>query len=490
MKSLWSSETKLKSREPLRGDMHIHTAVIGGGMAGLLIAYYLQDKGIECAVFEAKRIAGGQTKNTTAKITCQHGLKYHDLIRNFGIEKTKQYAQANLKAIDEYELIIQKLGIDCDFNRVPSYLYTNSNNDLLVEESKSARIAGISEMLTDKTELPFRVGCALRFDNQAQFNPLKFIDRISESLTIFENTMVKTIENNNLVTDRGIVSADNIVVATHFPFMNTPGYYFMRMHQERSYVVALKNASKLEGMYYGIDENGLSFRTCGEYLLLGGGGHRTGENPNGGKYARLEKAARRYYPQSKEVYRWSAQDCIPLDGVPYIGHYSKSLPHVYVATGFQKWGMSSSMVSAMIISDMIAGNEAAYEIFSPQRFELSAAAKSLINETGHSVKGLSKNILRFPDIEASEIPKGHGGIVEYDGKKVGVYKDENGKIYAVSNKCPHLGCQLEWNPDEKSWDCPCHGSRFDYTGRLIDNPSMHNLAVKKDSSRIDREKNN
>lgn len=488
MQSLWSGETKLKARQSLNGDMSIDTAVIGGGMAGLLIAYYLQQKGIECAVFEARRIAGGQTKNTTAKITCQHGLKYHSLIRNFGITKAKQYARANLKAIDEYERIIRDNNIRCDFKRLPSYLYTTDNADLLVDEAKAARMAGIDEQLTDKTELPFKVSGALRFDNQAQFSPLKFIESIAENLTIYENTMVRGIENNNFVTDRGIVSAGNIVVATHFPFINAPGYYFMRMHQERSYVLALKNAAKLEGMYYGIDKNGLSFRTAGEYLLLGGGGHRTGENPKGDKYSKLESAAKYFYPNSSEVCRWSAQDCIPLDGVPYIGRYSSSLPNVYVATGFQKWGMSSSMVAAMIISEMIAGGENPYEIFSPERFKVSAAAKSLMNETGHSVKGLSKNILRFPDRAASEIPKGHGGIVEYDGKKVGVYKDENGKIYAVSNKCTHLGCQLEWNPDEKSWDCPCHGSRFDYTGRLIDNPAMKSLAVSKDSMKDKTEK--
>lgn len=270
------------------------------------------------------------------------------------------------------------------------------------------------------------------------------------------------------------------MVATHFPFINTPGYYFMRMHQERSYVAALENAPRLDGIYYGIDRNGLSFRNSGNYLLLGGGNHRTGENPSGGKYSRLETAAKHYYPHSRIAFRWSAQDCMPLDGVPYIGQFSSSLPDVYVATGFQKWGMSSAMISAMIISEMIAGGDNPYEIFSPQRFKVSASAKALMNETGHSVKGLSKNVLRFPDKAAEEISRGHGGIVEYKGKKVGVYKDEDGKVFAVSNKCPHLGCQLEWNPDEKSWDCPCHGSRFDYKGRLIDNPAMRSLSVRKE----------
>lgn len=479
MQSIWTNEVRLKNGKQLNGDLSVNTAVIGGGITGLLIAYMLEEKGVKCAVFEANKIAGGQTKNTTAKITSQHGLKYHSLIKHFGISKAKEYANANQKAIDEFERIISDNNIKCDFKRLPSYLYTQQNSDLLKEEAKAARMAGISETLTTNTELPFKIAMALKFENQAQFNPLLFINGIADKLDIYENTMVTDIECNNLVTENGIVSADNIVIATHFPFINVPGYYFMRMHQERSYVVALKDAGELDGMYYGIDKNGLSFRNSGEYLLLGGGGHRTGENPSGGKYSRLEVAAKHYYPHSREVYRWSAQDCIPLDGVPYIGKYSSSLPDVYVATGFQKWGMSTSMVAAMIISDMITGKESPYEIFSPQRFKVSAAAKSLMNETGHSVKGLSKSFLSFPDKAAMELPKGHGGVVEYKGKKIGVYKDEEGRVYAVSNKCPHLGCQLEWNPDEKSWDCPCHGSRFDYKGRLIDNPAMKGLSVKK-----------
>lgn len=480
MESLWEKSVEIEPRNQLDKDIKTDTCIIGGGMAGVLIGYYLEKKGVQCVILEADRIAGGQTGKTTAKITSQHDLKYADLIKQFGEKKARQYADANQKAIDEYEKIIKSENIECAFERLPAYLYTQKNQELLKSEYDAVRKLGIDAELTTEISLPFEADLALKFNNQAQFNPLEFIKSVSKKLTIFEHTMVKAIEVKNVITDKGIVSAERIVMATHFPFINTPGYYFLRMHQERSYVLALENAAQLDGMYIGIDENGLSFRNSGKYLLLGGGGHRTGENPAGGKYDALDYAARKFYPESREYTRWSAQDCIPLDGVPYIGRFSSSMPNVYVATGFQKWGMTSSMVSAMIISDMIIGRDSEYEIFSPQRFKLSASAMSLANETGHAVKGLSKGFFNLPASKAGDIPNGHGGVVEHEGNRIGVYKDKDGKIYAVSNQCPHLGCQLEWNPDEKSWDCPCHGSRFDYKGNLLDNPAMHNLDFEED----------
>ncbi|NMA79100.1 MAG: FAD-dependent oxidoreductase [Clostridiales bacterium] len=212
-----------------------------------------------------------------------------------------------------------------------------------------------------------------------------------------------------------------------------------------------------------------------DFLLVGGGAHRTGENSAGGKYGNLRKTAQKFFPNGREVANWSAQDCMTLDGVPYIGQYSSSTPNLFVATGFGKWGMTTSMVSAMIISDLIQDKPHPYEIFSPQRFKPSVSAKSLMDEAAHAVKGLSSGIFNIPDAKLNDIPSGHGGLIEHDGQKVGVYKDESGEVFTVSARCTHLGCQLEWNPDELSWDCPCHGSRFDYHGDLIDNPAMENL---------------
>ena len=258
--------------------------------------------------------------------------------------------------------------------------------------------------------------------------------------------------------------------------MNAPGYYFMKMHQERSYVIAIEDAEDVEGMYIDEEKGGYSFRNYNGLLLLGGVSHRTGENEEGGNYEQLRKVAKDFYPNGKEKYHWSAQDCMTLDGIPYIGRYSNSTDNIYVATGFNKWGMTSSMVAAMIISDLILEKENNFsDIFSPHRFDLSLSINNIANDLIETSKNFIAEKIYIPKSKIDEIEKGHGGIVEYNNEKVGVYKDNEGKVFIVSTKCTHLGCQLQWNADELTWDCPCHGSRFDYKGRVIDTPAIKSL---------------
>lgn len=477
MESIWSKTVKLPAFDHLPGDRSADVAIIGGGMAGILIAKMLKQRGLDVVVLEARTVASGQTCNTTAKITSQHGLKYDSLIQNFGEKLAWQYAQANETAILEYHRMVEEEQIDCGFQECPAYLYSLLESEPLQREAEAAKRLGIQAVYTEQTALPFAVKGAVRFDHQAQFHPLAFLSGIIHDLTIYEHTRVTSVEADRAITDRGTVKADKIVFATHYPFLNQPGYYFLRMHQERSYVLALKDAVELDGMYIGIDEKeGWSLRNENGLLLFGGGGHRTGENRAGGQYRALRNKAKELWPQAVEVAHWSAQDCMPLDGVPYIGCFSDPTPNWYVATGFQKWGMTSSMTAAMIIADLIMGVENPYAaVFSPQRFTPSASAQSFLEEGKHAVRDLSRRVFAPPRGLAEELPAGHGGVVELDGEKVGVYKDEDGEIFAVSIRCPHLGCQLEWNPDEKSWDCPCHGSRFDYRGNLLDNPAQEGL---------------
>ena len=237
-------------------------------------------------------------------------------------------------------------------------------------------------------------------------------------------------------------------------------------------MLALSGCKKITGMYYGIDEDGLSVRYAGDYLLLGGSSHRTGENEIGGTYAFLEKSAAQYFPGSKVEARWSAQDCMPHDGIPFIGRYSIFTPHLYVATGFQKWGMTSAMIAAMIVRDKLCGVDNPYaKLFRPQRLNLRASIGNLIVDVGMSVKGLTKGLLHRPGHTVASLQPGHGGIVTVDGKRYACYRDKEGELHRISARCPHMGCELAWNPDEKSWDCPCHGSRFDVDGKLLDNPA-------------------
>ncbi len=478
MESLWSATCILPERNPLQEDIKVDVAVIGAGMAGLLIAYLLQQAGVHVVVLEANTIASGVTKNTTAKITSQHRLIYDKLIQQLGEEKAAQYARANQAALEKYREVIEQTGIACNFEEKPAYVYSQLPGDRqkLEDEVKAAQALGIDARFEEKSSLPFPICGAVKFPRQAQFHPLRFLEGISRNLTIYEHSMVKEIADKRLFTPSGTVTAGAVVIASHFPFINSPGHYFMRLHQERSYVIALEQAAQLDGMYLDCAENGYSFRNYENLLLLGGAGHRTGQNTKGGAYTLLRQAARSFFPDCVERYHWSAQDCIPADDIPYIGEYASDWPGFYVATGFKKWGMTGSMVAAMLLTDAICGkrNENS-EVFSPQRFSLGASAKGMLKDSSIAATNLLKQKLMVPDTILADLPKGHGGIVEYKGIKVGVYKNDVGNIYMVSTKCPHLGCQLAWNPDELTWECPCHGSRFDFKGRLLMGPAQHNL---------------
>ncbi|MBQ8278251.1 MAG: FAD-dependent oxidoreductase [Roseburia sp.] len=453
MESLWRKQTgKIEPKQSVNQfsirESHWDVVVVGAGMAGILTAYFLQQKGKRVLVVEAKTIASGQTERTTAKITSQHGLKYAKLIKNVGEEKAKLYALANEQAIAQYARLVKEKGIDCQFERVNAYIYSTSQYLVLKEEAKAAERLGIHAEFTTETELPFEVKGAVRFENQAQFSPLEFVKKIAEELDVLEHTRVTEIKDHWVVTNKGILTADDIVVATHYPIRNVPGFYFLRQHQERSYVLALSGTKPIKNMYYGIDENGLSFRRAGEYLLLGGSGHRTGKaygrngqrnQECGGAYESLKKAAQQYFPEAVEMARWSAQDCMPHDGIPFIGLYSVFTPHLYVATGFQKWGMSTSMIAAKLLCDEICGKENPFKrVFAPQRMLIRAGAENFIKDVGSSVCGLIKGMFS-------------------------------------KRKCSHMGCALTWNPDEHSWDCPCHGSRYDAHGKLLDNPAKKDI---------------
>lgn len=476
MKSVWSESCKFRKREALNKDIKTDVLVIGAGIAGILTAYMLKQKGRDVVLIDAAEIASGNTKNTTAKITSQHDLIYSKLIAEFGEEKARQYAKANELAIKKYKEIIEDKRIECDFEEKPAYVYSLNEVDVLKEEAKAAKNLGIDAEFVQEANLPFKIKGAVKFNNQAQFNPLKFLKGISNELVIYENTRALEIKENLVVTSGGNITANNIVVATHYPIMNAPGYYFMKMHQERSYVLALENTSEIDGMYIDLNKEGYSFRTYNNLLLLGGISHRTGENEEGGSYDKLRKVAKNLYPKAKEKYYWSAQDCMTIDGIPYIGRYSSETPNIYVATGFNKWGMTSSMVSAIIISDMILEKENDFsEIFSPRRFDLSLSINNIANDLIETAKNFIAQKVYIPSSEIEHIKNGHGGIIEYNGEKVGVYKNKEGKEFFVSTKCTHLGCQLSWNADELTWDCPCHGSRFDYKGRLIGSPATKDL---------------
>lgn len=475
--SIWEKDVFFEERNQWQGEGTAEAVIIGAGLSGILTACMLQKKGVKCIILEANRTASGQSRNTTAKITSLHGLIYDQLIKDFGKEKSSLYAKANEEAIALYESIISENSISCHFEKLPSFVYSKSDLDAIEKEVDAARECGIHAEFTSNTSLPFPIQGAVRFPGQAQFNPLEFLAALAKPLTIYENSRVLEIDKNTVITKDGKIRAKHIIMTSHYPFLLTPGYFFARMHQERSYCMSFQCPYPLDGTYKEDKKEGFSFRRYNDMLIIGGSGHRTGENKTGGQYDALLALAKQHFTDSAEVYRWSAQDCQTLDGIPYIGRFSDQTPDWYVATGFQKWGMTTAMAAADILSDMITGKENPYEeVFTPQRFKLTASITSLLDETKHSAVGLVLKKLKPVPSDLSAIEPGTGRIAELDGEKVGIYKDKQNEIYLVDPKCPHLGCQLEWNEEELTWDCPCHGSRFDYTGQLLDEPSNYPIS--------------
>ena len=364
MDSLWRKTARLPRFEPLKQDMKTQVLIIGGGMAGILCAHMLTKSGVECVLVEADRICGGVTGDTTAKITAQHGLVYHQLLSRFGREKAQLYLQANQWAVEEYRRLCREL--ECEFQERDNFVYSRTDPQVLEKEMAALDRLGAPARLVQCTPLPFAEAGAVCFERQGQFHPLKFVSELAAGLRIFEHTKVLELKPGQAVTTGGTIRAEKIIIATHFPMLNKHGSYFLKLHQHRSYVLALKNAPNMEGMYVDEDEKGLSFRRYGDLLLLGGGGHRTGKQ--GGGWKELQAFAHRHWPKAKEIFRWATQDCMTLDGVPYIGRYSRSARGLYVATGFNKWGMTSSMVAAQLLTDLVQGKENPYEqLFSPSR---------------------------------------------------------------------------------------------------------------------------
>ena len=426
MDSIWEDTVKRIHFDALENNKSTDVLIIGGGIAGILCAYRLKEAGVDCMLVEATEIGGGITKNTTAKITLQHGLIYDKMIKRFGEGQARLYVKAQTNALKKYARLCES--IDCDYQTRDNYVYSLSDRKKIEKEVAALNRIGVKAELSDARELPFFVAGAVCVRDQAQFHPLKFLYTIAKDLPIYEHTKVTELMPRKARTNHGEITYKKLIIATHFPMLNKHGLYPLKLYQHRSYVIALKNAQNADGMYVDESDTGLSFRNYGELLLLTGGGHRTGKQ--GGCWQELEGFAKKYYKKAEIVGKWATQDCMTLDGIPYIGQYARSTPDVFVATGFNKWGMTNAMVAADILSDLVQGNPGTYAaVFDP-----------------------SRTVLRPQLI-------------------VNAFESTVGILTPTVPRCPHLGCALKYNRAEHTWDCPCHGSRFTEHGELIDNPA-------------------
>lgn len=426
MESIWEKDAPRVKFATLDGDKSTDVLIIGGGIAGILCAYKLKCAGVDCMLAEATEICGGITKNTTAKITLGHSLIYDKTIMRFGERQARLYLASQIKAGKDYAKLCKN--IDCDYETADSYVYSLDDPKKIGREVASLNRLGVKAELSEASELPFSVAGAVRVRDQARFNPLKFLYAISKDLPILEHTKVLELMPHKVITNRGEITYKKLIIATHFPMLNKHGLYPLKLYQHRSYVLALKNAKKIKGMYVDESDKGLSFRSYGDLLLLGGGGHRTGKK--GGCWQELEEFAKKHYKRAEIVGKWATQDCMTLDRIPYIGQYARSTPYVFVATGFNKWGMTNAMAASDILCDLVRDiPHPCAEIFSP-----------------------SRSLLR-PQLA------------------VNLLESTAGILTPTTPRCPHLGCALKYNRAERTWDCPCHGSRFTEKGELIDNPA-------------------
>ena len=495
--SYWIASTEDTDYPRIDHNIEVDVAIIGGGITGLTTAYLLKQEGVRVAIVEANRIAKGVSGHTTAKITSQHELIYDRLLRKSGEEKAKQYADANQAAIDMVEKIIQQNNIQCDFKRLAAYVYTQDETYIskIEDEVKAAQSLGLPAEYMDTLKLPFKIKCAMRFANQAQFHPRKYLLALAAAIVgddcqIFEQSRaVKFLEGepHTVVIDNGAeIRAASVVLASHYPFYDLPGLYFTRIYPERSYLMGVKiNSSAPDGMYITAEDPGRTLRSCpdgdGELLIAGGEHHKTG---HGTDMHNHYEAIRQFVQSNFDVidipYRWSAQDYTSMDEIPIIGHLTSGRNRIYLATGFAKWGMSNGTAAARIIADLILkGDNPWASVYDPSRFTPLASAKNFVMENADVAKNYISGKLNIPK-ETIQVEKGEAAITEAGGHKVGVYKDLDGNNHFVSTTCTHIGCELKWNSAELSWDCPCHGSRFSYTGDIIEGPALESIKLMED----------
>ena len=489
--SLWVGTTPTTAYPRLSGELHVDVAVVGGGVVGLTTAHLLREAGASVAVLEAGRIASGTTGYTTAKVTSLQGTTYSSIVQRHGFEKARLYADANEAGIRLVRALVDQLAIDCDLSSQPSYTYTDDPGmvQTIADEVSAAQQAGLPAEFVTETGLPWEVQAAARLGEQAQFHPRRYCQGLARAIVdgggqVFEHARVCDVDEGTpcrVETEHGVVSADHVVIATLLPFWDQGGY-FAKAHPSRSYVIAVRTAERVEGMYLSTGSPTRSVRTAegGEWLVLGGASHHVGSaDDNLRFYTDLEQWARERFTVEEIGYRWSSQDYIPVDGIPYAGRSARA-DRVWVVTGLRKWGFSNGSAAAMLVRDGILGRDNPWtELYDASRADVVKSATTFIKENarvaGHLVGDRVANLL--PSSPESLEP-GEGRICRMDGETVAAFRDDDGNLHAVSPACTHMGCLVHFNQAERSWDCPCHGSRFGTDGRVLQGPAVKDLERK------------
>jgi glycine/D-amino acid oxidase-like deaminating enzyme/nitrite reductase/ring-hydroxylating ferredoxin subunit len=490
--SLWRDTTDLPSFPRLNGNHHTDVAVVGGGITGITTAYLLSQAGYKVTLLEAGTLLNGTTGFTSAKITSQHGLIYHDLIQHFGKEQARLYYQGNTEAMDWMLRTAKKLNLSCGMTREDAYLYADAGDDKtlkqLQKEFEAYRMLGLPGEWQDRVSLPLQAQGAIKLPGQARFHPLQYLQGLLKVFlenggVVYEHTMIsEKVEKDGgltLITEQEEyrITCRHAVSASHFPFYDGGALYFSRLHAERSYCLAIQPEMEFEGgMYLSAGQPTRSLRAVEwegrKLVIVGGDNHKTGQGIcTFGHYENLEKFAGQLLGIKVMPYRWSAQDLITLDRVPYIGKVSGD-EEIYIATGFGKWGMTSGTLAALMISDQIQRKDNPYsKLFNPSRFKANPGIKNFIVQNANVAKELIAGKVEIVHKKTRDLKRDEGAVVLHDGKRVGAYRDLEGHLHLVDRTCTHMGCECEWNNGERTWDCPCHGSRYSYDGTVLEGPA-------------------
>ncbi|WP_254536119.1 FAD-dependent oxidoreductase [Halomarina litorea] len=494
---LWATTAPRTDYAPMAGDEATDVAVVGGGIVGVTTAFRLLEDGYDVTLLERDRVVEGVTGRTTAKVTSLHGLVYDRLRGTLGADAARQYGEANEAAVDEIGDRVAESDIDCGFRRLPAYTYARSGDDrsAVRREAEVADGLGLPASFVgdDALDLPYRTAGAVAFADQAQFDPRRYLLALVEQFVhaggrVFERTKVTDVDGGvpcRVETDRGTVRADDVVLATHFPIQDRGGF-FARMYPKRSYVLAVTVDGEVpDGMYYDHSDPYRSLRPHRhdgeEYLLVGGENHKTGQADAAERYRRLAAFAREHFDVTDVRYRWSTQDYVTTDRVPYVGRLGPATDHCFVATGFGGWGMTNGTAAASVLAALVAGRDHRWaDLYSPRRVTLSGRSlRELVTENADSAGHFLRGWLRAADRRSLDgLAPGEGTVVREGTSPVAVSRDESGDLRAVSAVCPHMKCVVDWNAAERSWDCPCHGSRFDADGEVIDGPATEALATR------------
>lgn len=486
--SLWVATSETGDNPPLDSDARADVLVVGAGIAGLSTGRLLAATGRSVIVIDSGDLCAGVTGYTTAKVTALQSAIYTRLVDTWGAERAAVYATANQAAITKVRELVESDGIDCDLEEAAAYTYaaTAGGVPTIEAEADAAQRAGLAVALTTETDLPYEVLAAVRLDNQAQFHPRNYCLGLARAIqdtggSVFGHTRALAVDadTGQVTTDRGVLTADAIVLATHIPISDTGGH-FARMEPNRSYAGAFRSEQAVAGMYISIDEPTRSIRSATDgWTIVGGEGHKVGHDDDTTKrYAALEAWAKDQFDAAALEYRWSAQDYQSADGLPFIGRLSPGSERVFVATGFGKWGMTNGTVAAMIITDLIqrTPNDWA-ETFDATRVAAKQSAQGVLRGgVDFAKRFVGDRLSNLHPADARSLATGSGAIVSLDGEKVAAYRDDDGTLHCVSVTCTHLGCQVTFNTAERTWDCPCHGSRFDLQGHVIQGPAVEDLA--------------